>query len=61
MTDTTLPPASVMGDPDHGRFGRFGGQFIPETLVGACQEVEAAFREAWADPAFRTRARRSAA
>jgi tryptophan synthase beta chain len=53
MTDTTHP-ASLMDDPgDRGRFGQFGGQFVPETLVPACQEVDAAFREAWADPGFR--------
>ena len=52
----------VMGDPDaDGRFGRFGGRFVPETLVPACEELEAAFVEAWADPAFRGRARRAAA
>ena len=46
---------SVMGDPSpEGRFGDFGGRFVPETLVPACQQLEAAFREAWADPAFRT-------
>ena len=44
---------SVMGDPVNGRFGEFGGQFVPETLVPACQELEASFKEAWADPAFR--------
>jgi len=45
---------SVMLDPtDSGRFGQFGGRFVPETLVPACQELEAAFREAWADTAFR--------
>jgi tryptophan synthase beta chain len=44
----------VMGDPGpSGRFGSFGGRFVPESLVPACIEVEAAFREAWADPAFR--------
>jgi tryptophan synthase beta chain len=44
----------VMGSPDAtGRFGRFGGRFVPETLVPACEELEAAFVEAWADPAFR--------
>ena len=43
-----------MGEPSPtGRFGEFGGRFVPETLVPACQELEAAFREAWADPAFR--------
>jgi tryptophan synthase beta chain len=43
-----------MGDPgDRGRFGEFGGRFVPESLVPACMELEAAFRAAWADPAFR--------
>jgi len=44
-----------MGDPGGtGRFGDFGGTYIPETLVGACAELDAAFREAWADPSFRS-------
>ena len=43
-----------MGEPDEsGRFGRFGGRFIPETLVPACAELEVAFRQAWADDGFR--------
>src|SRR4051812_20200848 len=43
-----------MGEPsDTGRFGEFGGRFVPETLVPACEELEVAFREAWADTAFR--------
>jgi tryptophan synthase beta chain len=43
-----------MGTPGHdGRFGQFGGRFIPETLVPACEELEVAFAEAWADPDFR--------
>jgi len=37
-----------------GRFGEFGGRFVPETLVPACQELEAAFHEAWNDTVFRT-------
>jgi tryptophan synthase beta chain len=50
VTDGT----TVMPDPAaDGRFGRFGGRFVPETLVPACTELEDAFREAWADPAFR--------
>ena len=51
MTDTpslTAPPDST------GRFGEFGGRFVPETLVPACQELERAFDEAWNDPVFRT-------
>ncbi len=42
-----------MIDPSkEGRFGEFGGRFVPETLIPACEELEAAFRDAWADPAF---------
>ena len=45
---------SLMVEPDEsGRFGQFGGRFVPETLVPACQELELGFREAWADPSFR--------
>jgi len=43
-----------MGEPTGlGRFGEFGGRFVPETIVPACEELEASFREAWADAAFR--------
>ena len=35
-----------------GRFGEFGGRFLPESLVPACKELEAAFAAAWADDAF---------
>ena len=45
-----------MREPDAtGRFGSFGGRFLPESLVPACQELEAAWRQAWADPAFHAR------
>jgi tryptophan synthase beta chain len=45
-----------MGDPGPGgRFGPFGGRYLPESLVPACQELEAAFRAAWSDERFRTR------
>src|SRR5258705_2606776 len=44
-----------MGEPTpEGRFGRFGGRFVPETLVPACSELERAFRAAWGDPEFRS-------
>jgi tryptophan synthase beta chain len=43
----TAPPS------ESGRFGEFGGRFVPETLVPACEELEAAFVDAWADPVFR--------
>jgi tryptophan synthase beta chain len=45
---------SLMTDPSaDGRFGEFGGRFVPETLVPACEELEVAFKDAWADPEFR--------
>ena len=54
MTEPTTLSGPVMGDPGAGgRFGEFGGLFVPETLVPACQELDRAFREAWADPGFR--------
>jgi tryptophan synthase beta chain len=47
---------SFMGEPDAtGRFGSFGGCFVPESLVPACQELEVAWRSAWADPLFHER------
>jgi tryptophan synthase beta chain len=46
----------LMGEPDaSGRFGRFGGRFLPESLVPACEELESEWRRAWADPAFHQR------
>lgn len=49
----TEPHEGLMGVPGaDGRFGDFGGRFVPESLVAACAEVEKAFREAWDDPAF---------
>jgi tryptophan synthase beta chain len=36
-----------------GRFGAYGGRFAPETLMGALDELEAAFVEAWDDSGFR--------
>src|SRR6478672_7782696 len=37
-----------------GRFGEFGGRYVPETLVPALEELEAEFRTAWVSDAFRT-------
>ncbi|MEA3076342.1 MAG: tryptophan synthase beta chain [Actinomycetota bacterium] len=45
----------TMQEPDaSGRFGEFGGRYLPESLVPACEELEAAFRVAWADDGFHT-------
>jgi tryptophan synthase beta chain len=57
MNTSVEPPFdadSLMTEPDEsGRFGEFGGRFVPETLIPACHELEAGFRTAWADPGFR--------
>ncbi|MFN2321930.1 MAG: tryptophan synthase subunit beta [Trueperaceae bacterium] len=40
--------------PDaRGRFGPYGGRYVPETLIPALDELEAGYRAAMADPAFR--------
>ena len=45
-----------LSDPTpEGRFGEFGGRYVPETLVPACEGLETAFRAAWADSGFRSR------
>jgi tryptophan synthase beta chain len=50
--------APVFGrrDPDvRGYFGQYGGRYVPETLVAAIEELEQAYLEARADPAFNLR------
>ena len=45
----------MLRDPStDGRFGEFGGRFVPETLVPACLELERAFSDAWNDALFRS-------
>ena len=46
---TTIPAAPTGGI---GHYGRFGGRFVPEALVGALTELDEAFGEAMAEPAF---------
>jgi tryptophan synthase beta chain len=42
----------LRGNEPRGRFGEFGGQFVPEVLMPAVLELEQAFDQAWADTAF---------
>ncbi|HLI75127.1 MAG TPA: tryptophan synthase subunit beta [Acidimicrobiales bacterium] len=50
-----MSPSGFMVDPgEDGRFGEFGGRFVPESLVPACMQLEAAFRAAWSDRGFRS-------
>ena len=41
-----------------GRFGRFGGRFVPETLIPALDDLEAAWNAARRDPAYLAALRR---
>jgi len=52
MTSTTAVPDA------RGRFGPYGGRFVPETLMFALDQLDAAYREAKADPAFAAEFRR---
>jgi len=40
------------GPDDRGRFGTFGGRYVPETLVAPLQELEEVYRECRLDPVF---------
>jgi len=42
---------SILPD-ENGRFGRFGGRYVPETLMNALIELEEAYRELSVDPGF---------
>jgi tryptophan synthase beta chain len=35
-----------------GRFGKFGGRYVPETLISALEQLEAAYEAARVDPRF---------
>ncbi|MEI6630805.1 MAG: tryptophan synthase subunit beta [Actinomycetota bacterium] len=52
MVDS-IPMSLLITPGADGRFGEFGGRFVPETLVPACQELEAAFNQAWNDADYR--------
>jgi tryptophan synthase beta chain len=45
--------AATVTDEQHGRFGRFGGRYVPEVLVPALEELADAWFTLRDDPAFR--------
>jgi tryptophan synthase beta chain len=51
MTTTSAGPIASFPDA-RGRYGEYGGQFAPVTVMPALVELEAAYREACDDPAF---------
>ena len=51
MTTTAAQPPRL---PDaQGHFGPYGGVFVPETLIFALNQLDAEYRKAQADPAFK--------
>src|SRR5690606_1474480 len=46
------PNSFRTGPDEHGRFGVFGGRFVAETLMPLILDLEKAYGEAKADPAF---------
>jgi len=46
------PSARPVESEHSGRFGRYGGRYVPETLMGALDELEAVYAAASRDPAF---------
>src|SRR6185436_6540610 len=47
----TLPASRPTAQPE-GRFGPYGGRYVPETLVAALDELWAAYRAAIVDKSF---------
>jgi len=41
-----------MAPHTNGRFGPYGGRYVPETLVPALDELDREFQRAWSDPEF---------
>ena len=53
MGHPTASPAALARVPDeHGRFGPFGGRFVPETLTRALEELAEEYAAARQDPGF---------
>jgi tryptophan synthase beta chain len=49
---TTVGQIAQLAVPEEGRFGRFGGQYVAETLMPAIAELEAAWRTARSDAGY---------
>ncbi|CAN5645608.1 tryptophan synthase subunit beta [soil metagenome] len=52
FADDRPATTTAAGPDDSGHFGRFGGRFMPEALIGPLDELEEAWQSAMADEAF---------
>jgi tryptophan synthase beta chain len=60
LTQSSVPAPVPPDQPRHGpdalgRFGMFGGRFVPETLMDALNQLAAAYEQAKVDPEFQAR------
>ena len=51
-TDQNSKDDNLIRPSKNGRYGRFGGQYVPETLMPALFELEKAAKDAWLDQSF---------
>ena len=50
---SSISPPVIGNVPDaQGRYGPFGGQYVPETLMGAVHQLESEYARARQDAAF---------
>ncbi|HEY9125738.1 MAG TPA: tryptophan synthase subunit beta, partial [Acidobacteriaceae bacterium] len=52
MASATLTGSAQQNKEQLGRFGSFGGRYVPETLMAALEELERAYADALLDPKF---------
>jgi len=52
MGTVAIRPVGMPAASTPGRFGAYGGRYVPETLMAALLELDAAYAEAQADVAF---------
>ncbi|CAN5589212.1 tryptophan synthase subunit beta [soil metagenome] len=57
MSTAAMPTPTQRNEakPIPGRFGAYGGRYVPETLMAALEELEAAYAEAQVDTEFNAR------
>ena len=44
MSETNRDPTKTMSTDEDGKFGRYGGQYVPEALMAAVEELDDAYR-----------------
>lgn len=52
MIQASQAPTAQSVPDEHGRFGPFGGKYVPETLMNALIELEEAYLKYKDDPDF---------